>query len=101
MAHSFNRVGNAPRFVFQISNFKYNNRGPLGTRLNEPMPTACGIVTARLWFMSSLARPIRVRFVSIRGKTPPAAQVRSETPRMCGMTVIRSMDFLTLFSIGF
>ncbi len=50
MAHAFNRVGNAPRFVFQISNlkfqirnFKYNNRGPLGTRLNEPMPTACGI----------------------------------------------------------
>ena len=22
MAHSFNRVGNAPRFVFEISNFK-------------------------------------------------------------------------------
>jgi hypothetical protein len=43
MTRSFNRVGNAPRFVFQISNlksqirnFKYNNRGPLGTRLNEP-----------------------------------------------------------------
>ena len=45
----FNRVGIAPRFVFQISNFKfqisntkfqirnfkYDNRGPLGTRLNE------------------------------------------------------------------
>ena len=41
MAHSFNRVGNAPRFVFQISNLKFQirnfrqgNRGPLGTRLN-------------------------------------------------------------------
>ena len=28
MAQSFNRVGNAPRFVFQISNFKLNNRLP-------------------------------------------------------------------------
>ena len=52
LAHSFNRVGNAPRFVFQISNlkfqirnFKYNNRGPLGTRLNVVMPTAWDIVS--------------------------------------------------------
>ena len=37
-----NRVGNAPRFKFQISNFKSNNRGPLGTRSNEPMAFACG-----------------------------------------------------------
>ena len=40
MSHSFNRVGNAPRFVFQISDFKsqirnlkQNKLGPLGTRL--------------------------------------------------------------------
>ena len=42
-AHSFNRVVNAPRFVFQISNFKLNNRGPSGTETNEPLPTMCGI----------------------------------------------------------
>ena len=41
MAHSFNRVGNAPREGKQAG--ERCSRGPLGTRLNEPMPTACGI----------------------------------------------------------
>jgi hypothetical protein len=46
MAHSLNRVGNAPYFVFQISNLKSQianrksqiaNRGPMGSRLSEPI----------------------------------------------------------------
>ncbi len=40
MPHSFNRVGNAPRFVFQISNLKYEISNRTITRLNEQMPTA-------------------------------------------------------------
>ncbi len=38
LTHSLNRVGNTPRFVFQISNLKENNHGPLGTRLNKITP---------------------------------------------------------------
>ena len=39
MAHPFNRVGNAPRVG--ISPAEPCSRDPLGTRLNESMPTAC------------------------------------------------------------
>ena len=45
LAHSFNRVGNAPRVG--IDPVGWCSRGPLGTRLNEPMPTACGIARIR------------------------------------------------------
>ena len=40
LTHSFNRVGNAPRFVFQISNFKSQivQSRPAGTRLNKITP---------------------------------------------------------------
>ena len=37
--YSFNRVGNAPRVGIQPAG--HCSRGPLGTRLNEPMPTTC------------------------------------------------------------
>jgi tetratricopeptide (TPR) repeat protein len=41
MACSFNRAGNAPRVRRQAG--QRCSRGPLGTRLNEPRPTARGI----------------------------------------------------------
>ena len=61
MALSFSRVGTAPRFVFQISNFKQNNRGPLGTLLNEPMPTACGICCNAPEFSRTLLQVVENR----------------------------------------
>ena len=39
MAQLFNRVGNAPRVrIYPLGRCQ---RGPLGTRLHEPMPTVC------------------------------------------------------------
>ena len=76
------------------------SRGPLGTRLNEPMLSACGIVTARLCFTMSLAGLIRGQscpfVVKTARRTIPvrnATDVRNDR---------RSIDgYLTLFSIGF
>ena len=75
-------------------------RGPLGLRLNEPMPSPCDRVTARLFFLMPLAGPIRVHpgpfVVKTARRTIPvrnATDVRNDR---------RSIDgYLTLFSIGF
>ena len=51
MAHAFDRVGNAPRFAFQIShfksqirNFKQNNRGPPIARLDDEAAAMSGLL---------------------------------------------------------
>ena len=84
MAHAFSRVSLAPASYFksQISNFKLNNRRPLGTRLNQPMRSArchkvCRIVLHVVFDWSDSCA-----YVSIRGKTLTAAQVRPETLRI-------------------
>ena len=63
MAHSFNRVGNAPRGGIVAAG--RCARGPLGTRLNEPMSTACGIDRGQKIFRadSAVDQVLHARFL--------------------------------------
>ena len=76
MAHSFNRVGNALRVGKHAG--ECCPRGPLGTRLNEPMPTARYSVVS--WISPAVTSSVRelkhVSDATSVGVTPTARRRR-------------------------
>ena len=74
MAHSFNRVGNAPRVGIHPAG--RCSRGPLGTRLNKPMPTACGIVHPGSPICWRWISPQHASIATITHESPSSAGAR-------------------------